>query len=290
MQEDPASPSTVRDLLHQHGIRPRKRFGQHFLCDGNVLERIARLALPTSDQAVVEIGAGLGGLTLRLAARARKVVAVEIDRDLVAILQGMVHDQPNVETAVGDFLKLDTSELLRRAFGDDSGVVAGNIPYNITSPILERLLAFPDRIVRIVLVVQAELARRLAARPGSDDYSSLSVFAQYRSAVREEGIVPAHLFVPRPEVTSAIVTLEPFRTPPIMARDEAIFNAVVRAAFGYRRKTMANALARGGLLPDTHAAASLLTSVSIAPERRGESYAIEEFIQVADAIAARETA
>lgn len=285
---DPAAPSVVRELLREFGLRPRKRLGQHFLTDGNVLDRIARLALPVAGSPVLEIGAGLGALTCRLAARASQVTAVEVDPGFRPILERTVGGHTSVRVVYADFLDLDPQRLLLDAFGDRQGVVAGNIPYNITSPILDRLLGHRDLIQRIVLLVQREVAARLSAPPGSSDYSSLSVFAQFHTRVIHEGSVPAHLFYPPPDVGSAIVTLLPHSLPPVRPMNPDLFRKVVRAAFGYRRKTIANALAAAGVVSDSSTASSLLTSAGIEPTRRGESLSLVEFGLLSDTVHAKE--
>jgi 16S rRNA (adenine1518-N6/adenine1519-N6)-dimethyltransferase len=281
---DPAVPHILRSLLREHGLHPRKRLGQHFLIDGNVLDRIARIALPDGDDPVVEIGPGLGSLTRRLAARSRKVTAVELDSAFGPVLARTLEGFPGVEIVFADFLALDPLDLVADAFGDAGGVVAANIPYNITSPILERLFVCGKRIGRIVLLVQSEVAARLASAAGARDYSSLTVFAQLHAAVRTEGVVPARLFHPRPDVDSTIVVLEPHPAPPVMPADPALFRRVVRAGFGYRRKTLANALAAGGVVATAALAASILASISVDPGRRGESLTLAEFAAVADEV------
>ncbi len=285
---DPAAPSVARALLRESGLRPRKRLGQHFLVDGNTLDRIARIALPSRDVPVVEIGAGLGALTRRLAERASRVTAVEVDDAFRPILSRTLGHMRSVDLVFADILSLQMSEFLEQAFGSTRGIVAGNIPYNITSPILERLLEHCNRIERIALLVQREVASRLAAEPGTKDYGSLTVFAQFHAAVRHHGYVPAHLFHPPPDVGSAIVTLEPHASPPCVPENADIFRAVVRAAFGYRRKTIANALAQAGLVADSATAASLLMSAGIEPTRRGETLSLSEFGRLSDTVNAWE--
>lgn len=281
---DPAAPSSIRALLREHGLHPRKRLGQHFLADGNILERIARLAVTSPDDRVIEIGAGLGGLTLRLAALAERVTAIEVDSAMQPALRQTLGGRTNVETVFEDFLNLDMPHFLDAAFGESRGVVAGNIPYNITSPILERLFEHMDRIRRIVLLVQREVAERLAARPGTRAWGNLSVFAQYHASVQLEGFVPAHLFLPAPDVASAIVVLEPHPDPPVAVCDFATFRRVVHAAFGYRRKTLANALVQGGVVADATMATEILLGLGMDPMRRGETLDLTEFGRLANAV------
>src|SRR5947207_6436991 len=193
---DPASPSNANALLRAQGLRPRKRWGKHFLCDKNALDRIVRAATLQPDDRTLEIGAGLGALTRSLADLSVLVTGVEIDRLLEPILRETLAGRSNVRLVFEDFLKLDLSSLLDDAFGDPPGVVVANIPYYITTPILERLLEQKRRIRRIVLLVQQEFARRMGAKPATEDYGSMSVFAQYHARIEVVGTVSRHLFLP----------------------------------------------------------------------------------------------
>ncbi len=164
---DLTSPRQASELLQAYGVRPQKRLGQNFLCDRNTLDRIVRAANLTPDDPALEIGAGLGALTLALAATAPSVTAIEIDRSLEQILREVTSGHPNVQLIFADFLRLEIPALFDQAFGDRPGVVVANIPYYITTPILERLLAHKARLKRIVLLVQQEFARRMIAAPGT---------------------------------------------------------------------------------------------------------------------------
>jgi 16S rRNA (adenine1518-N6/adenine1519-N6)-dimethyltransferase len=277
------APSEVAALLRRHGLRPRKRWGQNFLIDRNTLENVLRAAELAPEDSVLEIGPGLGTLTRELAARCRRVIAVEIDPLLVGILRSeTLADAANVELVHGDALALDLSALLR----EGSWKVAANIPYYITTPLIERLLSVKERLERIVLMVQREVAARLTAAPGSADYSSLSVFVQYHTEPQITARVSRGAFLPPPDVDSAIVRLRVRREPPVTVQDEAFLLQVVRASFQQRRKTLLNALTT---LPDVskEAAGMALERAGIDPARRGETLSLPEFARLADALAAQ---
>lgn len=279
---DPAQPSATRALLRRHAIQPRKRLGQNFLCDGNVLDRIAEEALGGASAPVLEIGAGLGGLTLRLAVRSPSVTAVEVDRTLIPALQEVLTDFANVQVLNADFLKLDLPLLLKEVFRDDRGVVAGNIPYGITTPILERLFQCSDMLIRAALLMQTEVADRLTARPGTREYGSLTLHAAYYGSVRRALRVPRHLFIPAPDVDSTLVVFEPGSALAAEVADGVAYEHIVRAAFQQRRKTLANALTGAGIAPDSRTAAGWLEACGIAADRRGETLSPTEFARLAN--------
>ncbi len=280
---DLTSPAQVADLLRRGGLKPRKRWGQHFLCDRNILERIVGEAGILPDSRILEIGPGLGVLTRRLADLAAFVTSVEIDPKLVNLLHETLDDKPNVKVISQDFMKLNHADLLTEAFGDTPGLVVANIPYNITTPILEVLLAHKEQIQRVVLLVQKELADRLAASPGNKDYGSLSLFAQFHARVRKGAVVPPTVFFPPPQVSSAIVVLEPVAGGTVSVRSEERFFAVVHAAFGQRRKTLATALVNQ--LPEDREHFELaLSAAGIDGRRRGETLTLHEFAALSDAL------
>lgn len=281
MSIDPSSPRIAAALLAAHGLRPRKRWGQSFLCDKNVLDRIVGAALLDPDDRVLEIGAGLGVLTRSLADHCFSVTAIELDRKLGPILAETLAGRGNVRLIFEDFLKLDLNSLLDQAFEANPGVVVANIPYYITSPILERLLAIKRRFKRIVVLVQQEFAERLAAKPATKDYGSMSVFAQYHAQVEIVFRVPRTVFLPQPEVGSAVVRLTPILPGAVAVPDEAWFFRLVHAAFQQRRKTLANALAGGGIGLDRASAIALCQTAGIDANRRGETLSLDEFARLA---------
>jgi 16S rRNA (adenine1518-N6/adenine1519-N6)-dimethyltransferase len=282
-----SSPAALAALLRRHGLRPRRRFGQNFLVDANTLAKIVTAGALGPGDSVLEIGAGLGVLTRALAqsvGEAGRVVSLEIDHDLLPALAETVGNLPQVQIVPGDAMALDWPAFLDAHFaGSVSQVsVIANIPYNITSPLLTTLLDQRGRFARIVLLVQKEVAARLGAPPGSPDYSALGVYTQFHAQVETVGIVSRRVFFPPPDVDSAIVRLTPHDRPPVAVPDEGLFFAVVRAAFGQRRKALLNALSGDPALGwDREQAAAALAAAAIDPGRRGETLSLEEFARLA---------
>ena len=284
-----SSPAALAALLKRHGLHPRRRFGQNFLVDANTLTKIVTAGALGPGDAVLEIGAGLGVLTRALAetvGASGRVISLEIDQDLLPALAETVGELPQVEIVPGDAMALDWPAFLDMRFaslGNDMQVsVVANIPYNITSPLLTTLLDQRGRFARIVLLVQKEVAARLGAKPGTPDYSALAVFTQFHAQVETIGIVSRRVFFPPPDVDSAIVRLTPHSAPPVAVPDESLFFAVVRAAFGQRRKALLNALSGDPALGwSREQAAAALAAAAIDPGRRGETLSLEEFARLA---------
>jgi len=275
-----ASPGATAEVLRRFGIRPRKRFGQHFLISQRALDRIVEAADLSSGDSVLEIGAGLGTLTTALADRAGHVIAVEVDDGLIPALRVAVSHHPNVRIIVADILQMDVNAL----FADVSGPrkVVANLPYNVASLLIVKLLETPLGLSRMALTVQREVADRLAASPGTKDYGALSVAVQYRATVEVVDRVPATAFYPPPEVESAIVRIEVRAQPAVVVSDEPRFFAVVRAAFGQRRKTLRNALTGVGIQPAE--AAEACATAGIDPRRRGETLSLHEFAALSERV------
>jgi 16S rRNA (adenine1518-N6/adenine1519-N6)-dimethyltransferase len=284
-----SSPKQASDLLKAHGIRAQKRLGQNFLCDRNTLNRIVSAANLTSHDRVVEIGGGLGALTLGLADISLSVTTIEIDRNLEPILRDATSEAPNVSLVFEDFLRMDVPQLFEDAFGSGAGTVVANIPYYITTPILEILLDNKRFLKRIVLLVQREFAVRMAAPAGSDACGALSLYAQYHARVELLGTVPNTVFLPAPDVSSEIVALSPVLPGTVTVNNETRMFALIRAAFGQRRKTLVNALMRApasfnlGFNMDTRdAVEAVLERAGIDGTRRGETLTLAEFARLAD--------
>lgn len=276
------SPKVVTSLLKKHGVRTNKALGQNFLLDRNTLDKVVAAAELTGEEAVLEIGPGLGALTRLLAERARSVVAVEVDAGFVRVLSDTVNDLPNVIVAHSDFLKLDLPVWVPENLSPLPATVVANVPYYITSPILVSLLETSALWRSIVVLVQREVANRLNAKPDTSDYGSLTLFAQFHAEVDMVGAVPRGVFYPPPKVDSAIVRFRPRATPPVDVRDVRRFQQVVRAAFGQRRKTLSNALSA---VPEwgKEGARAALAASGIDPQRRGETLSMAEFAAVANA-------
>jgi 16S rRNA (adenine1518-N6/adenine1519-N6)-dimethyltransferase len=274
----------VRAALAAHDLRPRKRLGQTFLVDESVARATVEAAGPQPGDPVLEIGAGVGSLTVPLLEGGAEVWAVEVDRRLEPALQQVLEGAPRerLHLVWADFLELDLGEVLSP---DRPWTIVGNLPYCITTPILERLFDFRWPVRRVVLMVQSEVATRLAAAPGSKDYGSLTVWRTWYAAdISVVRRLKPGSFYPRPKVESSIVALTPRPEPPPVA-DEALLFAVVRGAFGQRRKTLLNALAGAPRLQaDKRQLEAACQSCEIDPGRRGETLSFAEFVALADAL------
>jgi 16S rRNA (adenine1518-N6/adenine1519-N6)-dimethyltransferase len=282
------SPRVVRSLLERYGIQPQKRWGQNFLVDGNVLVKIVNAANLTPDDVVLEIGPGLGVLTRALAERARAVVAIEKDSRLVAALQATLHDLPNVRIVPGDALDVSFETLLleraTRNAHQATGKVVSNLPYSISKPVLQRLVAARALFSLMVLTVQKEVAERLTATPGTKAYGALSVITQAWMQIEMVSLIPPKCFYPAPEVSSAMVRLIPHPAPLILPAVERDFLRLVRAAFQERRKTIGNALAPLFPNADKSVAQQFLVERGVDPRRRGETLSVAEFARLAESI------
>jgi 16S rRNA (adenine1518-N6/adenine1519-N6)-dimethyltransferase len=275
----------VDALLRRHGFQTRRALGQHLLIDRNIVTKIVAAAALTTADWVLEIGPGIGTLTRELAGAAGRVTAVELDARLLPVLAETLADRPNVEVVHADFLRLPLAQFFGERAGERLGKVVANLPYYITSPVITALLEQRRSLERIVVMVQKEVAERLAAPPGTEGYGSLSVFVQWHAAVETVARVSRHVFRPEPRVDSAVVRLLPRKEPPVPIRDEGRFFDVVHAAFQKRRKTLANALST---FPALHLsreeAATALTRAGVDPMRRGETLSLAEFAAVSEAL------
>ena len=255
---------------------PRKRLGQHFLVDPNITRKIIALAAIRSEDIVLEIGPGRGVLTRPLCTAAKRVIALELDPKLEAYLAEALADCRNLDLRLGDALEFSYETL------PQGTVVVANLPYYVSTPLLFALLEARQRIDRMVLMLQTEVARRLVAKPATNDYGILSVLVQYAAEASLAFQVSASCFRPRPDVGSAVVNLVMRRHRPVQVKDEALFARVVRAAFAHRRKTLLNSLRDEGLSSEQVARA--LTRLGIGPSRRAETLTLEEFANLADAL------
>ena len=270
------SPSDIRELARRHSIQPSKALGQNFVVDQNTIRRIVRLAEVSSEDRVIEIGAGVGTLTLALAEAAAEVVAVELDRKLIPALEEVLNGAANVRVVAADALQLDYAAIA----GEGSRMVS-NLPYNIATPLMAKLLHEVPQIADFVIMVQKEVGERLVSGPGSKSYAGISVLVAYHCETRTLGKVPPTVFWPVPKVESLLVRLT--RRPPPVEVEDAELMRVVRAAFGQRRKTLRNSLAAGLDLPvaDVEAAIAL---AGVAPDARAENLGLEEFAELAGAL------
>lgn len=272
----------VRALLAEHGTRTKKGLGQNFIVNPSVCPRMADACGADRDGGALEIGCGVGVLTRELSRVAGKVVCVELDASLFPILRVTLAGCGNVELVQGDILRIDLDALMREKFGNMPVAVCANLPYYITTPVLMRLLEYGGRFTSLTLMVQKEFAQRLTAKPGSSAYGALTVSAAYRAETKLLFGVSPGSFMPPPKVESAVVRLTPYAEPPVRVRDEAAFFAVVRAAFGQRRKMLSNAL---GAAFGKERALAALEAAGVPPTARGETLSVEKFAAIADGLA-----
>lgn len=270
----------VKRALAERGLAPLKRLGQNFLVRTDLAARIVEQCRIEPDDVVVEIGPGAGALTPGLAARARAVVAVEKDTGLAGLLREELAEQSRVEVVEGDFLDVDLAAVAR-AHRVERLVVAGNIPYNITTPLLERVFAQKRVVKSAVLLVQKEYAERLAAAAGTPAYGSLTLFARYHALLEPLLTVRAAAFWPRPDVDSMLVRFRLREGSPVEADEELLFR-IIRGAFQMRRKQLANTLA-GALGLDREGVERLCRAAAIDGRRRGETLTLDEFAKLARA-------
>jgi 16S rRNA (adenine1518-N6/adenine1519-N6)-dimethyltransferase len=277
----------TKEVLNRFSITAKKSLGQNFLTDNRILQKIVDAAHLSGDDGVLEIGPGIGALTECLAKTAGTVVAVEIDQRLLPVLGSTLKAHQNVHIVHGDILKLDLEALWRDHFQPGQEVsVAANLPYYITTPIIMRLLESRIRLENIVVMVQKEVADRLAARPGGKQYGSLSIAVQYYCEPETVCIVPRSAFIPQPGVDSAVIRLRVRDEPPVRPKDELHFFGVIQSSFAQRRKTILNNLLQSPLCtgvgrPQLEA---LLLQAGIESSRRGETLSIEEYARLSDTL------
>ncbi len=272
---------TVRALMDEFGLSFNKSFGQNFLIDASVPERIAEFSAESGADCVLEIGAGVGSLTSCLSDLYPEVTSVEIDRGLVRLLEYTLKDRNNIRIVNNDILKTDISTL----FPEDKTVaVCANLPYYITTPIIMALLESGRHFESITVMVQKEVASRLAAKPGSADYGAITVSLAYYGEVEKLMSVPHHCFCPAPKVDSAVVRITPYKEKKYSPLSEDIFRRCVRGAFDMRRKTLSNALSSAFSELGKENVINAIRSADISPEIRGERLSCEEFVRIADEI------
>jgi 16S rRNA (adenine1518-N6/adenine1519-N6)-dimethyltransferase len=266
-----------KEIIHHYDIKPRKRLGQSFLMDQNIIRRIAAIAQVTNNDIVVEIGAGIGVLTEDLAQTAAKLIAVELDDQLVEVLKDKLLKYNNVQIYSGDILRFDFEAIVRD--GEQKIKVIGNVPYNISSPVLFHLLSFRKIIDSFVLMLQKEVIQRLVAPPGGKDYGVPSVILQMFASVEKVLDVPAGCFYPRPKVESSVMKGFFLERPLVELADDDFFIRLVRDAFAQRRKMLINNLKKSKLLEGVSDVdlKEALDAAGIDGQRRGETLSVEEF-------------
>jgi 16S rRNA (adenine1518-N6/adenine1519-N6)-dimethyltransferase len=286
MNKDIATPGRTKEILEKYKLKLKKSLGQNFLIDTNILDRIVDAGNVSEQTGVIEIGPGIGALTEQLAKRAKKVVAFEIDQRLLPVLEDTLSPYDNITIIHSDVLKADVSQVIQEHFADIKEImVVANLPYYVTTPILMKLLEEKLPIQTIVVMIQKEVAERIGAKPGTKSYGSLSIAAQYYAEAEVAFTVPKTVFIPQPNVDSAILKMVVRSEPPIQVIDESFFFKVTRASFTQRRKTIINNLLHHfGGKENRANIEDALKEAEIDPIRRGETLSIEEFGSLSNAL------
>lgn len=276
------SPSYVKEILNRFGFKFSKSLGQNFLIDGNIVRKIVEESNITKEDNVLEIGPGMGTLTEELALKAKKVVAIEIDKTLLPVLDYTLKNYDNVSVVHGDVLELNLEELLRSNFGEEPVKVVANLPYYVTTPIIAKLIEDELNLASITVMVQKEVAERMASTEGGKDYGSLSVFVNFYTEPEIVVRAPKTVFMPAPKIDSAVIRLKIKKDIPEIDKDK--FFTIVKASFSKRRKTLLNCLSSFGLPMEKDYIRQTLESIGIDPGIRGEELSIEEFMKISEAL------
>ena len=278
-----SSHRATKDIVDKHGFKFSKSLGQNFLIDDNVIDKIIDGARVKEGDKVIEVGPGIGTLTREMAKRAEKVVAVEIDKNLIPILKETLADFDNTEVVNEDILKVDINKLVDEKLSGGPVKLIANLPYYITTPIVMKFLEEDIPVTDIVVMVQKEVADRMNAVPSTKDYGALSVAVQYYCDTEIVAKAPRHMFIPQPKVDSTVIGLHIREERKYKADNEQLFFKTVKAAFGQRRKTLLNSLSSMGVL-DKAKIKEVLVEAGIDEKRRGETLSIEEFAHLSNII------
>ena len=278
-----SNPQNTIQVIQKHGFAFQKKFGQNFLIDAHVLDKIIAAAGVTADDMVLEIGPGIGTMTQYLAERARQVTAVEIDTNLIPILKETLSDYDNVTVINEDILKVDIKKLAEEYNGGKPIKVVANLPYYITTPIIMGLFESGVPIDNITVMVQKEVADRMQVGPGSKDYGALSLAVQYYAEPYIVANVPPNCFIPRPNVGSAVIRLTRHQTPPVEVKDRELMFKLIRASFNQRRKTLLNGLNNSPELSfGKEQIAAAIEQLGVPAAVRGEDLTLEQFARLSD--------
>lgn len=276
-------PQNTIQILQKYNFNFQKKFGQNFLIDTNVLERIIAAADITKEDCVLEIGPGIGTMTQCLAEKSGEVVAVEIDKNLIPILEETLSAYNNVTVINEDILKLDIQSIVKEKNGGKPIKVVANLPYYITTPIIMGLFESRVPLKSITIMVQKEVADRMQVGPGTKDYGALSLAVQYYARPEIVANVPPNCFIPRPGVGSAVIRLTRYDEPPVEVEDEKKMFSLIRASFNQRRKTLVNGLSNAaGLNVSKEQVLAALEQMKLSPSIRGEVLTLEEFAKLSD--------
>lgn len=277
------NPQKTIEVIQKNEFAFQKRFGQNFLVDARVLDKIIQSAGVTKEDCVLEVGPGIGTMTQALSEAARQVVAVEIDDHLIPILQETLKECPNVKVIHGDILKTDVKAIADEYNEGRPLHVVANLPYYITTPIIMGLFESGVPLKSITIMVQKEVADRMKAEPGTKDYGALSLAVQYYAEPYLAANVPPNCFIPRPNVGSAVIRLTRHEQPPVQVADEKLMFRLIRAAFNQRRKTLANSLNNSPELSfPKEQIQEAIAALDVSPSVRGEALSLEQFAQLAN--------
>ena len=277
------TPSQTAAIINKYNFNFKKKFGQNFLIDKSMLEKITDAALLTKEDCVLEIGPGIGTMTQYLADKARHVVVVEIDETLIPILRETLGDYDNVTIINGDILKTDIKKLSEEYNGGKPFKVVANLPYYITTPIIMDLLEKRQPVSSITIMVQKEVADRMQEGPGSKDYGALSLAVQYYSKPNVVAVVPPECFMPRPNVSSSVIRLDLYEESPVKVKDPTYMFRLIRASFNQRRKTLSNGLSNDASLNLTRQqVVDALIKMGKSETVRGETFTLNDFATLSD--------
>ena len=277
------NPQNTIEILQKYNFNFQKKFGQNFLIDEHVLDKIIRAAEITKDDYVLEIGPGIGTMTQYLACAAREVTAVEIDRALIPILEDTLKEYDNVSIINEDILKVDIAALAKEKNGGRPIKVVANLPYYITTPIIMGLFESHVPLESITVMVQKEVADRMQVGPGTKDYGALSLAVQYYAEPYIVANVPPNCFIPRPNVGSAVIRLTRYQEPPVQVKDPKLMFKLIRASFNQRRKTLQNGLNNSPEISfSKEEITKAIESLGVSPSVRGEALSLEQFAQLAN--------
>ena len=283
MNEKLSDPKKTIEVIQKYQFAFQKRFGQNFLIDAHVLEKIVSAAGITKDDCVLEIGPGIGTMTQYLAESAGQVIAVEIDTNLLPILADTLKDYSNVKVINQDILKVDINELVKEYNNGRPIKVVANLPYYITTPIIMGLFESNVPIDNITVMVQKEVADRMQVGPGSKDYGALSLAVQYYASPYIVANEPPNCFIPRPNVGSAVIRLTRYQEPPVQVKDPKLMFKLIRASFNQRRKTLQNGLNNSPEISfSKEEITKAIESLGVSPSVRGEALSLEQFAQLAN--------
>jgi len=283
-----SNPSELKSVIERHGFSFSKSLGQNFLIDKNVLNSIVEKSGVNEETAVLEVGPGAGVLTRELAMRSKKTIAVEIDKELVPVLSDTLSDLDNVKVINEDILKVDLNELFEKEFSGMPVIVVANLPYYITTPVIMRLLEFDKKISSLTVMVQKEVALRMAAPPGGKDYGALTVAVQFYSEPKIIAKAEPSCFMPQPKVSSTVIKMDIFKEDKYNVKNKEFFFKVVKSAFGQRRKTLVNSLANSPYLSiDKNSIVDTLVKMGLDEKIRGEKLSIEQFAELSDNLFAK---